>query len=271
MVRALAGEDVAPAPRVGRRRRLWIAAALVLIAVGAGVVASRFNRSRMPDATVTAPAGAPIKTRRSVAVLGFKNLSQRSDVAWLSTAFSEMLTSELGAGEQLRMIPGEQVVRMKKDLALADAEGFATDTLTRIRTNLGTDLVVLGSYVALGERSGAQIRVDLRVQDAAAGETIASVTETGTEADLLTLVSRMGSELRDKLGVGELSATQAAGIKASLPSDAAAARSYTEGLARLRLSENLTARDLLVKAVAAEPAVSARPFRAGGRLVRARL
>ena len=254
VVRALAGEVVAPAPAVRRRRTRWIAAAAVLVAVGAGVLASRFNRARVPDASVAAPAGAPATTaRRSVAVLGFKNLSQRADAAWLSTAFSEMLTSELGAGEKLRMIPGEQVVRMKIDLALADAEGFAKDTLTRIRKNLGTDLVVLGSYVSLGANAGTQIRVDLRVQDAAGGETIASVTETGTESELLTLVSRIGSALRDKLGVGELSATQAAGIKASLPSDPAAARAYTEGIARLRLSENVTARDLLVKAVTAEP------------------
>jgi hypothetical protein len=56
------------------------------------------------------------------------------------------------------------------------------------------------------------------VQDAAAGETIASVTETGTEAELLGLVSRMGATLRDKLGVGGLSATEAAGMRASMPS-----------------------------------------------------
>ena len=142
VVRALAGEAVAPAPAVRRRRTRWIAAAAVLFAVGAGIFAATVNRARVPDAAVEAPAGAPATTaRRSVAVLGFKNLSQRSDAAWLSTAFSEMLTSELGADEKLRMIPGEQVVRMKMDLALADAEGFAKDTLTRIRKNLGTDLV----------------------------------------------------------------------------------------------------------------------------------
>ena len=125
-----------------------------------------------------------------------------------------MLTSELGAGEKLRMIPGEQVVRMKVDLALADAEGFA-------HRHAGTDSHATSAPIwsCSGRMSpwprtaGTQIRVDLRVQDAAGGETIASVTETGTESELLTLVSRMGSALRDKLGVGELSATQAAGMQ----------------------------------------------------------
>src|SRR4029077_13483310 len=53
------------------------------------------------------PSNQPVKMRRSVAVLGFKNLSQRQDAAWLSTSLAEMLTTELGAGEKLRTISGE--------------------------------------------------------------------------------------------------------------------------------------------------------------------
>ena len=68
------------------------------------------------------------------------------------------------------MIPGEQVVRMKYGpRGSPTPKASLTDTLARIRASLGTDLVVLGWYVALGERSGAQIRLDLRVQDAARG------------------------------------------------------------------------------------------------------
>ena len=52
------------------------------------------------EGTVAGIAGAfPVTARRAVAVLGFKNLSGRSDEAWLSTALSEMLTTELAAGE----------------------------------------------------------------------------------------------------------------------------------------------------------------------------
>ena len=67
---------------------------------------------------------------------------------------------------------------MKLDLQLADGDSFAPDTLARIRRNLGTDLVVLGSYFAVGAKGSERIRLDLRVQDAAAGETIASVSDT---------------------------------------------------------------------------------------------
>ena len=250
--RALVGEQVEPRRGVGHRRR-WIAGVAMILVIAAAVGGWRFTRHEAADSAIADSAGAAIRPRRSVAVLSFRNLSGRPDVAWLSTALSEMLTSELGAGEKLRMIPGEQVVRVRMDLAAGDAEGVAADTLTRIRTNLGTDVIVVGSYLAVGGTSGSQIRVDLRVQDAKSGEIIAAVTETGTEAELLTLVSRLGSVLRDRLGVGELSASQASGMRASLPSDPVAARAYADGLAQLRRSENLAARDLLLKAVAAEP------------------
>jgi len=74
------------------------------------------------------PAGTPsprIKERRSVAMLGLKNLSGRPEEAWLSTALSEMLNTELAAGEQLRTIPGENVARIKIRLSVPDFDSYA--------------------------------------------------------------------------------------------------------------------------------------------------
>src|SRR5580700_8127449 len=191
-----------------------------------------------------------IKGRPSVAVLGFKNVSGRPEEAWVSTALSEMLTTELAVGEQLRTVPGENVARIKIDLSLPDADTYGKDTLAKIRKNLGTDEVVLGSYVPLEK---GQIRVDLRLQSTADGETLAVVSKKGTEAQLDELVSSAGLDLREKLGAGEVSSVEAATVKASLPSNPEVARFYAEGLAKLRVFDDLAARDLLQKAVAAEP------------------
>ena len=243
---ALAGVAVAGGRR--RRRTAWAVAGalllLVLVVASLGYVLAR-RHGREP--------GALAKARRSVAVLGFKNLAGRPDADWLSTALSETLTTELAAGEKLRTISGENVARAKLELPLRDTDSLARDTLARIRKYLGTDFVVLGSYVDLGKEAGGQIRLDVRVQDAASGETLASVAETGTEASFLDLVSRAGSRLRERLGVGELSAAQAGGARAALSSSTEATRLYAEGLARLRVFDALGARDLLEKAVAADP------------------
>ncbi len=56
-----------------------------------------------------------IRMRPSIAVLGFKNLSGKTDEDWISLAFAEMLSAELAAGQQARTIPGEIVARRRQN------------------------------------------------------------------------------------------------------------------------------------------------------------
>jgi TolB-like protein len=128
------------------------------------------------DNGTAVPAG---QMRPTVAVLGFRNLAGRTDTDWLSAALAEMLSAELATGTELRAIPGETIYRMKADLELADADSYGGETLARIRENLGSDLVVSGSYVTVGGGDETELRVDIRLQDARAGETVAVITETG--------------------------------------------------------------------------------------------
>jgi len=193
-----------------------------------------------------------LNPRRSVAVLGFRNLSGDSQEAWLSTALSDWLTTELSAGEQLRMIPSESVARMKIELSLPSVDSLGAASLARIRKNLGTDLVVVGSYAILGEQSHGQIRLDLQLQDTQSGETVDAISETGTESRLFDLVSRAGEHLRDKLGIRAVTREEAAALAVALPSNTEAARLYSEGLAKLRVFDALAAHDLLLKSVAKE-------------------
>jgi eukaryotic-like serine/threonine-protein kinase len=193
------------------------------------------------------PSG--FKSRRSVAVLGFKNLTGEADSAWLSTALSEMLTTELSAGEKLRTIPGETVARMSKELALPESNGFSPDTLARIRNYAGADVIVYGSYVVLNG-DPAKVRMDLRVQDSVQGTLLADVSQEGFTADLLTLVSRSGEALREKLGIGKLEASELKAAQAALPATPAAARHYADGLEKLRVFDAAGARGALEKAIA---------------------
>ena len=153
------------------RRRALVGAlagvsAFLLLSFGLNVAGIR-DRIFNHDGQSGSPGA--VKPRRTVAVLSFPNVSGRPDEAWISTALGEMLTTELAAVGQLRTIPGDNVARMRLDLSLPEGSSYSRDTLARIRNHLGTDLVILGSYVALGRENGGKIRVDLQLQDAAAG------------------------------------------------------------------------------------------------------
>lgn len=192
----------------------------------------------------------PFSRRRTIAVLNFKNSNTRADAAWLSTALSEMLTTELGAGERLRTISGDEIAQAMIGLSVPDADASSFQTTSQIGKTLNADLIVLGSYVAL---SGGKLRLDLRLQNAASGEVLISAKQTGNEDDLFDLVSRAGALLREKCDAGDVTPEDQTAVRAALPTSLEASKLYSEGLAKLRLYDAIAARDLLKKAVSADP------------------
>ena len=220
-------------------RALWAGGALFVVLTLAGVAAFLWQRAREHQGS------SRIRVRRSVAVLGFRDLSRNPNEAWLSTALSEMLTSELAAGEAVRTVSGEDVARLKIEMGVPGMDTLAQDTLARVHKALGSDLIVLGSYLDVG----GQLRLDLRMQDTVAGETVATVSETGSDSQLLELVSRSGDELRRRIGIEPINPAQAAQVRTTQSTNPEATRAYAEGLAKLRNFDALAARDLLHKAI----------------------
>ena len=235
-------------------RRYWVAVvSLALVLVGVSIYGVRSLRRRAPS-KVAADGSAPsIRTRRSVAVLGFRNLPGHPEDNWLSPAFAEMVNTELASDGVLRMVPGEDVARVKRELPLADEDSLAKATLERLHINSGADVVVLGSYTALPGNGDRRIRLDVRVQDTVRGETIAERSFTGSEGNLFELATQAGQALRQSLGVSSASAQASLQARAALPSNQEAVRLYTEGQERLWAFDYGHARDLLTKAVAADP------------------
>ena len=226
------------------RKRIGAAVILAVLAVGTTALV---ERSRHPARVESV---ASLKARRSLAVLGFRNLSNKPEQDWIATALAEMVSNELAAGQQLRIVPGENVAHMKRDLALDATGSYGSSTLQMIQQNLGADLIVQGSYLA---SSGGGLRIDWQLQDPGAGGTIAAASESGSEAHVADLVSRAGASLREKLGITIISPAELDQARAALPADPRAAQLYSEALAKSRNFDPLTARDLLVKAVQVDP------------------
>lgn len=230
-----------------RRNRRWRVAlttggALVgLIVLGVGI---RFG-GRHPGIPRSEPA---VPHRRSVAILSFNNASSSASDAWLSTALPEMLATELAAGEKLRIVPGEVVARLSPDLP-ANLELLDGETLARIRSTIGADIVVTGTYAIQGDR----IRIDVRAQDTVSGLAMVPQSGSGLRRGLFSVVTSAGRQLRETLGVGGGSDDRSRGIAFALPTAPLAAKLYSEGLTRLRMYDALSARDSLVKALELEP------------------
>jgi len=245
LVRALEGEAPALAPR--RRRRRLLAALAVVAALATG-----WTVWRLASGVAEPAAGSVTIDRSSVAVLGLRNATGREDSAWLSSALAEMLSTELGASDAVRAVPGETVARARTDLGLAPADSLGEETLARLRRAVGADWVLLGSYTALGSTPESRLRLDLRLQETGGARDLPLSIE-GSEGELFDLVSRAGEALRAALGARLREPGAEALARALLPSSSQAMRFYAEGLEKLRASEPLAARELLEGAVAEDP------------------
>ena len=245
-------------PVSARNWRYWAAAALCTVLLVA-YVGYRYSRRKQPVLTAQAPPSLVIPsslTRRSVAIMGFTNVSGNARNSWLSTAFTEMLATELAAGDHLRTVAQEHVARAKLELSLSNEDSYAGDTLTKLHKDLGCDYVVAGSYLAMGQAGNRQLRLDARVQDAVTGDTVASVAVVGSQSDLFDLASRAGEQLRTKMGIEMLTSTESEEVKVALPSNPEAARLYSDGLAKSRFYDNVAASALFERVIRLQPEYS---------------
>lgn len=234
----------------------WLAPALAFAAIILGIAGYQFYAGKISlPANLKQTTTAETKTnlmRRAVALVGFKDLSNRTETAWLSPALSEMLSTELAAGEKLRVIPQENVARMKSEIEMSETDDLSFETLQKIWANLNAELIISGSYAVLNDNSNERIRLDVRALNAKTGETAVSVAESGSKAELFDLVSRVGIRLREALGAGFLSDADKNSLRASQPANPEAARLYAEGREKLNNFDFLAARDLLERAIASD-------------------
>ena len=232
---------------------LSVSAAVVLIALGAAWLA-RYRKETAKAPAVSSRAAVPL--RRTLAVLGFQNVSGRAEDGWLATAFSEMLRTELAGGEKLRLVSGEDVANLRMSAPWSQSDSPDQETTSRLGAELNSELLVLGSYTTVGNADHRQLRLDVRLQDARTGEVLTEIAETGGSQELFQMVSRVGAKLRDRLGVPRLEETDEAGVLAALPLDPEAARFYALGIAKLRQFDASAAKDLLQQAVKVDPKFS---------------
>jgi len=171
------------------RTRAGRSAHATLVAIGLSLLYLLFPAAPGSKGTV---AGFRPPVRPAIAVMSFKSLSPGDDTRWLDTAFAEMLTTELAAGGQMRVIRGEAVAQAMRSLGIRDPSSLGRAELERLHSMVGANYVVVGSYLP----NRGKIRLDLRVLQAPGGDTIFSVAEDGPQSGIFELVSATGKKLR---------------------------------------------------------------------------
>ena len=262
VARALRGEAVDPDPTVvvvTTPESFWKRAAIpfaitavLIVLVSAGLWWWVQRHAAEQTAAQQAAAETAAGARKSVAILGFQNMSGGKQADALGNILSDSLWSQLDT-DALRVIPPARVDEMKQNLRIGDAaKSLSKDQIAAIRKFLGADILVLGSYVVSGTGEHSAIDWNIHLINGVSGESAGSVAQSGAETDLNALAVHGGRLVRQKLGV-TLSAAEEARMDASLSSNADAMKYYSEAREKLREFDVLAATKLLQQSVAADP------------------
>jgi tetratricopeptide (TPR) repeat protein len=185
--------------------------------------------------------------RPALAILGFKNLSADPQDDWISGALSEILAFELTTAGRVRLIPGETVAAVKRELSLSGSENHSRAGLSRLARSLGSNLVLTGSYL---KEEGGRLRLQVLLQDARTGETVAWAREAGTREELAGLAAAAARGLQSTIGgSGSSESAEAAALTASTGS----LQLYTEALEKLRMWDASAALALAEQAASFDP------------------
>lgn len=259
-------EGTAPppaSPRRSLREKLTIAALLLVIVASVAVGVVRVLRVQEADDTVRQVLGLPageVEFRETVAVLDLVDLT--GEGVWISTVVQKALTSELAAAGGVRVLDGETVRRIERELGARDGVGTGVggaggagddagrldpDQLARLRRASGADYVVTGTTARLGSADDPILRLDLSLVDTVSGETVASFGDDAPEGSLAALAAVAVETFGGALGL------DSAGTATGLPVTPEASRLYGEGLAAMEAYEPRNAARSLTRAAELEP------------------
>lgn len=234
----------------------WWRWALIAVAIVAIVATSLWGwvRYRSAPALGTAGAGAVASgtARKSVAILGFANLSGRKEADSLGNVLADSLWSQLDT-DQLRFVATDRVNEMKQDLGLGDISGsMSRKQAEAIRKYLGADVLITGSYNATGAPQHFEIQWNIHLLNAADGQSLGSIAVPGSQTDLNDLVVHAGRLVRQKFGI-QLSGAEQARVDASLSANPDAVAAFSEAQEKLRTFDLPAATKLLQQSIDNDP------------------
>ena len=143
---------------------------------------------------------------KSVAVLSFTNVTQRTEDDWLGVGIAETVTADLKNVEGIVVIGRERIYEAVRHWHQDLRTDFDEKLATRIGQEVGARWIIGGGYQRLGE----MLRITARLVEVETGEVVNTVKIDGQMSEVFALQDRIVQELSADLDLslqsGELKA-----------------------------------------------------------------
>jgi tetratricopeptide (TPR) repeat protein len=167
-----------------------------------------------PAAQSPSAADSARSQQKAVAVLDFQNRGPSVELEPLRKALSRMLTTDLAAYPQVRLVARERIERLIGETSLGESGLVSAETAQKAGRALSADFLVRGTFA--GFESG--IRVEIEVFDVAAGQVVGRNEASGPAIEVLAIQAKLLQAVTKALGLEAAKAqAPAQGGKAGKP------------------------------------------------------
>ncbi len=145
------------------------------------------------------PALAP-GNKPSLAIMYFKNNTGDQTLDHWRTALSDLLIADLAQSRYIRVLSGDQLFDILRQLELAEARSYTREELKKVSSQGGANHILTGDYT----RAGENFRINTVLQDAATGEILGSESVNGQGVEsLISLVDDLTRRIKTHLSLSQ--------------------------------------------------------------------
>ncbi len=173
--------------------------------------------------TVPIPSDKP-----SLAVVYFENNTGDEKLDHWRKALSELLIADLSQSKYIRVLSGDRIFNILRQLNLLEAKNYSSEDLKKVAVRGGVENVLRGSYT----KAGDTIRVNTTLQKADTGERIGSESVEGNgEESFFSMVDDLTKRIKEnfKLSSEEIASDNDKEVDKITTSYPEAYKYYSEG------------------------------------------
>jgi len=174
-------------------RKLLIPAVVVIALAVVSIVIWRLLPSKK---SVPIPQDKP-----SLAVMYFKNNTGDKNYDHWRSALSDLLISDLAQSKYLRVMGGDKLYNILKQLDLMDADSYSSVDLEKIASRGSVNHILLGNLT----KAGDNFRINITLQEADTGELIGSESVDGKgEASIISMVDELTTRIKRNFKLSDI-------------------------------------------------------------------
>jgi TolB-like protein/predicted Ser/Thr protein kinase len=225
----------------GRSPLAWLAGGLATaVAVVIAVYLLHGGLGKRPPPGI-GPSGRP-----AIAVMYFEDHTGSEEIRWLSRGLPNMLTTGLAQTPGLDVVSSQRIQEILRQVGAEDLDVIDKAVVSEVARRAGAGAVVAGSIF----KSGAEVRIDVQVEDVGSGRVLAAQSVRGS--DIFGLVDELAGRIRGGLELTE--APSARSITEITTPSLEAYRLFSEAMEAFRNVRYPDARRRMQRAVEIDPA-----------------